>query len=119
MRKQTSRVRTADRFGGMTKGGPRCGSYMLLLIVLRTVCWGDAPPTISVPSGFVVGLVAAPPLVEHPMMACFDERGRLFVTEAAGVNMNAEDLLKNHPNSIRLLEDTDGDGKFDKATTFA
>jgi putative membrane-bound dehydrogenase-like protein len=53
------------------------------------------------------------------MMACFDDRGRLFVTEAAGVNMNADDLLKNRPNSIRMLEDIDGDGTFDKSTVFA
>jgi putative heme-binding domain-containing protein len=74
---------------------------------------------LRVPDGFEVELVAAPPLVEHPMMACFDERGRLFVAEAAGVNLRADELLKDPPNRIRLLEDTNQDGRFDKSTIFA
>ena len=76
-------------------------------------------PTFTVPPGFIVERIAGPPLVEHPMMACFDERGRLFVAESAGMNLKAEELLKNPPNLIRLLEDTDGDGRFDKSTVFA
>ena len=107
---------------------------MLLLTIgagraTRTAAFGDeaSPPKpgggpasrLHVPEGFVVELVAGPPLVEHPMMACFDERGRLFVAEAAGVNLRAEALLKDPPNRIRLLEDTDGDGRFDKSTVFA
>ena len=74
---------------------------------------------IRVPEGFLVEQVAAPPLVGHPMMACFDDRGRLFVAESAGSNLAADALLKNPPSFIRLLEDTDGDGRFDKSTIFA
>ena len=74
---------------------------------------------IKVPEGFSVELVAGPPLVVHPTMACFDDRGRLFVCESAGVNMRAEELEEQLPNSIRLLEDTDDDGRFDRSTVFA
>lgn len=77
------------------------------------------PAEIRVPEGFVVELAAAPPLVEHPMMAGFDERGRLFIAESGGKNMNFDDLLKDPPNLIRMLEDTDGDGRFDRGTVFA
>jgi putative membrane-bound dehydrogenase-like protein len=80
---------------------------------------GDKLATLTVPPGFIVERVAGPPLVEHPYMACFDERGRLFVADAAGVNLAYEDLAKKLPNRIRLLEDTDGDGRFDKGTIFA
>ena len=52
-------------------------------------------------------------------MAAFDDRGRLFIAENAGVNLNKEELLKEKANSIKLVEDTDGDGIFDKATLFA
>ena len=78
-----------------------------------------ADRVLKVPDGFVVERVAGPPLVEHPMNGCFDQRGRLFLTESAGLNLKAEELLVRLPNSIRRLEDTHGDGKFDKATVFA
>lgn len=61
----------------------------------------------------------APGLVKHPVMAAFDDKGRLFVAENAGVNLNKEELLAQRPSAISLLEDTDGDGVFDKATRFA
>jgi putative membrane-bound dehydrogenase-like protein len=80
-----------------------------------------APP-LSVPQGFVVERVAGPPLVERPMMAGFDERGRLFVCDSSGFNLmqgTSEVLVKNPPHLIRLLEDTDGDGRFDKSGVFA
>lgn len=72
-----------------------------------------------VPEGFVVEKIAGPPLVTHPVMAGFDERGRLFVAESAGLNLKAAELLKQLPDKIKLLEDTDSDGIFDKASVFA
>ena len=71
------------------------------------------------PSGFVVDRVAAPPLVEHPMCAGFDDHGRLFVAENAGVNVNFHELSANPPSKVLMLEDTNGDGVFDKRTVFA
>ena len=78
-----------------------------------------ADRVLKVPAGFVVERVAGPPLVEHPMNGCFDEQGRLFLTESAGLNLKAEELLVRLPNSIKRLEDSDGDGRFDHATVFA
>lgn len=74
---------------------------------------------IRVPDGFTVELAASAPLIEHPIMAGFDDRGRLFVAENAGKNLKREDLEKELPNSIVLLTDTDGDGVFDKKSVFA
>ena len=75
--------------------------------------------TLRVPDGFTVELVAASPLVEHPLMAGFDDRGRLFVADNAGLNLPADELLKQLPNMVRRLEDADGDGRFDRSTLFA
>jgi putative membrane-bound dehydrogenase-like protein len=78
--------------------------------------------TLTVPPGFTVELVAGPPLVERPMMASFDERGRLFVCDSSGFNLmqgSSDILVKNPTNVIRLLEDKDGDGRFDSSTVFA
>ncbi|MBA4146534.1 MAG: HEAT repeat domain-containing protein [Verrucomicrobia bacterium] len=73
----------------------------------------------TVPDGFTIETAAEPPLVGYPMMACFDERGRLFIAEAAGTNGTMDVLERLQPNFIRMLEDTNGDGKFDKSTIFA
>src|SRR4051812_23583855 len=35
--------------------------------------------------GYEATQVAGAPLVEHPMFACFDDRGRLFVATSAGL----------------------------------
>lgn len=77
------------------------------------------PAPIQVPNGFVVELAAAPPLVKHPMMAAFDDRGRLFIAESAGENLRRPELEEQLPNFVRMIEDTDGDGRFDKSTIFA
>lgn len=74
---------------------------------------------IQLPAGYVAELVAGPPLVRHPMMGGFDDRGRLFVSESAGLNLNNKELDAQTPNYISMLEDTDGDGFFDKSTVFA
>ena len=77
----------------------------------------SAPPT--VPDGFIIQKVAGSPLVKFPMMAGFDDRGRLFIAESAGKNLRSHDLMKELPGFIRMIEDTDGDGVFDKSTIFA
>ncbi len=53
------------------------------------------------------------------MMACLDDRGRLFVCDAVGANWNKKQLEENPPNRVLMLEDTDGDGIYDKSTVFA
>jgi putative membrane-bound dehydrogenase-like protein len=78
------------------------------------------PPTIEVADGFEIELVAAPPLVGYPMMACFDDRGRLYVAESDGQNLTTkEEYLTQRPRFVRRLEDVDGDGRFDRSTIFA
>src|SRR5690606_26950027 len=60
-----------------------------------------------------------PDLISFPMFASFDDQGRLFVFESTGVNtMGTEKMLAEPSYHIRLLEDTDGDGEFDKSTIY-
>lgn len=69
-------------------------------------------------AGFEMQLVAAEPLVFDPVAAAFDADGQLFVCE-----------MRDYPykptgdtpplGSIRLLRDTDGDGRFDEGHLFA
>lgn len=71
------------------------------------------------PDGFELQLVAAPPLIDRPISAAFDEQGRLYVTESSGTNDDVQTQLVDRPHRIVRLDDTDGDGRFDRRTVFA
>jgi putative membrane-bound dehydrogenase-like protein len=76
-------------------------------------------PVLSVTPGFSVERVAGPPLVNRPIVADFDEEGRLYVADSSGSNDKVEKQLEERPHRIVRLEDTDGDGRFDKSVVFA
>ncbi len=76
-------------------------------------------PVLKVPDGFSIELVAEPPLVERPIVAAFDDEGRLYVAESSGSNDPVEKQLEERPHRIVRLEDADGDGQFDRRTVFA
>jgi putative membrane-bound dehydrogenase-like protein len=78
------------------------------------VAASNALDTFQLRKGFRLELVAAEPLVTDPIALAFDEDGRLFVIE-----MNDYPERKPHRGQVRRLEDTDGDGRFDKVTVFA
>ena len=74
----------------------------------------EAARTMVVPDGFQVTLFAGEPDVQQPIGFCIDDRGRLWVAEAY-----------NYPNHgdqpgdrIIILEDADGDGRFDNRSVF-
>ena len=75
--------------------------------------------TFTVPDEFEVTLAAEPPLVNRPIVADFDELGRLYVAESSGSNDKVQEQLKQRPHSILRLVDTDGDGTFDLRKVFA
>jgi putative membrane-bound dehydrogenase-like protein len=73
--------------------------------------------TIRVKPGFAVDLVAAEPLVVDPVAIDFGSDGRLWVAEM--IDYPQGKTGKYEPGGrVRVLEDTDGDGVFDKATIF-
>src|SRR5436190_8160879 len=74
---------------------------------------------ITVPDGFEVEIAAGPDLAPRPIYGSFDEQGRLYIADSSGASGKAEEQLANPQHRILRLEDTDGDGKFDKQTVFA
>ena len=75
--------------------------------------------TFSLPDGFSIELIAGPPMADRPIVADFDEQGRLYVADSSGSNDPVEKQLAERPHRVVRLEDTDGDGKFDRRTDFA
>jgi putative membrane-bound dehydrogenase-like protein len=74
--------------------------------------------TFTIPAGFEIELVAGQPQVERPIVAAFDDKGRLYVCDSSGSNAKPTEQVKTKPHRIVRLESTKGDGKFDKATVF-
>src|ERR1043166_6767923 len=72
--------------------------------------------TFQVKKGFHLEIAAAEPLVVDPIEVCFDENGRLFVVEMRDYSEMSD--VTPHLGRIRMLEDTNGDGTFDKATIY-
>jgi putative membrane-bound dehydrogenase-like protein len=67
--------------------------------------------------GFEVELVAAEPLVQDPIAFAWGPDGKLWVVEMGDYPLGADG--KGAPGGrIKYLEDTHGDGKYDKATLF-
>jgi len=77
----------------------------------------EALSTFEVEDGFEIELVASEPDVVDPMAIEFDENGRMYVVEMRYYPLI--DSVSANLGRIRLLEDTDGNGVFDKSTIFA
>ena len=143
---------------------------LLLLAALQTTSWSvycghghgkevdlatDAPGPLSpeesrklfaLPEGLRVELVAAEPHLADPTAIAFGPRGRLFVCELHGYNLEGyldvldlnktgvldkqvrridapddviERAAKEQFGTVKMLEDTDGDGRMDRAAVWA
>src|SRR5438046_6528267 len=78
----------------------------------------DARAAFKVAPGLRVELVASEPEIESPVAMAFDEDGRLWVVE-----------MRDYPNGpapgqppegrIKILEDRDGDGRYEHSSVFA
>lgn len=74
-----------------------------------------AAKMMTVPEGFSVEVVAAEPDIVNPVAMTIDERGRFWITESLEYPRKAPGPGKDR---VKILEDTDGDGKCDKFTVF-
>jgi len=76
----------------------------------------EAIRKMKVPDGFSVELVAAEPDIVNPVAMTFDERGRIWITESLEYPRREPGKGRDR---IKVLEDTKGDGHYDKITVFA
>jgi len=78
----------------------------------------DAQKAFKAPDGFEVRLFAAEPDVINPVAMTWDARGRLWVLELYEYPLGAPPGARPR-DRIKILEDTDNDGRADKVTVFA
>lgn len=90
------------------------------------IAYDKTMSTFEIANGFKLELVAHEPEVVDPVDACFDEDGRMYVAEMIDYPfspeprpMCPEGIGKKEAALVRLLEDTDADGKYDRSTVFA
>lgn len=76
----------------------------------------EAIAKMTVPEGFQVELVASEPDIVNPVAMTFDERGRVWITESLEYPRLSPGKGRDR---IKVLEDTNGDGRTDKVTIFA
>jgi putative membrane-bound dehydrogenase-like protein len=98
-----------------------CSTFALL------VAWTVLParpadsPSANLPqvadSRLRIDLFAAAPDIAHPISMDFDNRGRLLVIESH-THFRPDNYKGPRHDRLRILEDTDGDGKADRFTTF-
>ena len=80
--------------------------------------WQEALESFQLEPGLRIELIVAEPLVIDPVALAFDEDRRMYVVEDRGYPDPVEGEATTE-GRIALLEDTDGDGRYDHRTEFA
>ncbi len=96
---------------------------LLVFAAFFSACGRSGPPyspeeslaTFRIQDGFRAEVFVAEPDVVDPVAMEFDEEGRIWVVENSGYPLNIEGKV----GRVKLLEDTDGDGRPDRSTVFA
>lgn len=79
----------------------------------------ESMSVVRLADGFKLELAASEPMIEDPIALSFDEDGRAYVLEMVTYMLDIERAREREPLCrITRLEDTDGDGRFDKSTVF-
>jgi hypothetical protein len=106
-------------------------AFLLVLAILHNPVFAREPKTsnapfltpkeavakMDIPDGFDVTIFAAEPDIEEPIAFCFDDRGRMWVVENINY-VNRRTHKSGDISRIKILEDTNGDGVFDKKKIF-
>ncbi len=76
--------------------------------------------SIKLPKGFHAELVASEPMIDSPIAVSWDDQARMYVAEMRGYMHDMDGTGEDQAiGRVSRLEDTDGDGVYDKKTIFA
>ncbi len=84
----------------------------------RAVPADRAAAGFRVPEGFRAAVFAAEPDVRNPIAMAWDARGRLWVAENYTYAERSARFDLRHRDRVLIFEDADGDGRFDRRSTF-
>lgn len=101
-----------------TPGDPPGQSLAEFLKPVPAKSPAEAVKSFEAQDGFHMDLVAHEPDVTDPVAACFDENGGLYVAEMIDYPYRPKEG-QAPLGRVRYLEDTDGDGQYDKSWIFA
>src|SRR5580765_7602909 len=76
----------------------------------------EAARKMTVPEGFTVELVASEPEIVNPIAMCFDDSGRIWITESVEYPRKSAGSGRDR---VKILEGTDAAGHAEKVSTFA
>ncbi len=79
----------------------------------------DSMDYLRAPADFRIELFASEPDIINPINLAWDDRGRLWVAETVDYPNEVRSNVLEGKDKIKILEDTNGDGKCDKVTVFA
>ena len=89
-----------------------------LIAGLLPLVSAELPSAIQAHPALEISVFAREPDVIDPVAICFDARGRMYVVEMRDYPYGIPP--ENKPGgTVRLLEDTDGDGRADRSVVFA
>lgn len=72
-----------------------------------------------IPAGWRLQSVAASPTTRYPVHADLAPDGRLFVVESSGSSAPVKEQVQQRTHRLVVLEDSDGDGRFDSRGVMA
>jgi putative membrane-bound dehydrogenase-like protein len=78
----------------------------------------EALKHVQVPPGFELTVFATEPMIVNPIAMAWDPRGRLWVLETKDYPSSKQPAGQGN-DSLKILEDTNRDGRADKVTVFA
>lgn len=113
------------RWVGVRSLARRAGVLGVVLPCLAAAAGEAAEPksidgvNFQVADGWTLERVAAAPQVQYPVCGDFAPDGRLFVAESSGSSAPVAQQREERPHRLICLEDTTGDGHFDRRTVFA